>query len=72
MSGELEDSGDLEEVSNADDVDVDVAASDKEQALSEKGRVAIGIDARRRVELKLEEARMRRQAEAYDLDEGLD
>ncbi|MCS5593192.1 MAG: hypothetical protein NZ730_01300 [Porticoccaceae bacterium] len=70
MSGELEDSGDLGEVSNADDVDV--AASDKEQALSEKGRVAIGIDARRRVELKLEEARMRRQAEAYDLDEGFD
>ena len=33
MSGELEDSGDLEEVSNSDDADV--AASDKEQALSE-------------------------------------
>ena len=70
MSGELEDSADLEEVSNTDDVDV--AASDKEQALSEKARVAIGIDARRRVELKLEEARLRRQAEAYDLDDGFD
>jgi hypothetical protein len=70
MSGELEGSADLEEVSNTDDVDV--AASDKEQALSEKGRVAIGIDARRRVELKLEEARLRRQAEAYDLDDGFD
>ena len=70
MSGELEGSDDLEEVSNTDDVDG--AASDKEQALSEKGRVAIGIDARRRVELKLEEARLRRQAEAYDLDDGFD
>ena len=70
MSGELEDSGDLEQVSNTDDVDV--AASDKEQSLSNKERVAIGIDARRRVELKLEEARLRRQAETYDLDDSFD
>ena len=70
MSGELEGSADLEEVSNTDDVDV--AASDKEQALSEKARAAIGTDARRRIELKLEEARLRRQAEAYDLDDGFD
>jgi|TARA_B110000967_G_scaffold104527_1_gene107203 hypothetical protein len=70
MSGELEDSGDLEQVSNNDDVDV--AASDKEQSLSNKERVAIGIDARRRVELKLEEARLRRQAETYDLDDSFD
>jgi hypothetical protein len=34
--------------------------------------VAIGIDARRRVELKLEEARLRRQAETYDLDDSFD
>jgi len=70
MSGELEDSGDLEQVSNNDDVDV--AASDKEQSLSNEERVAIGIDARRRVELKLEEARLRRQAETYDLDDSFD
>ena len=70
MSGELEDLGDLEQVSNNDDVDV--AASDKEQSLSNKERVAIGIDARRRVELKLEEARLRRQAETYDLDDSFD
>ena len=70
MSGELEDSGDLEQVSNNDDVDV--AASDKEQSLSNKERVAIGIDARRRLELKLEEARLRRQAETYDLDDSFD
>ena len=37
-----------------------------------KARAAIGTDARRRVELKLEEARLRRQAEAYDLDDGFD
>ncbi len=70
MSGELEGSGDLEQVSNTDDVDV--VASDKEQSLSNKERVAIGIDARRRVELKLEEARLRRQAETYDLDDSFD
>jgi hypothetical protein len=70
MSGELEDLGDLEQVSNNDDVDV--AASDKEQSLSNEERVAIGIDARRRVELKLEEARLRRQAETYDLDDSFD
>ena len=70
MSGELEDLGDLEQVSNTDDVDV--AASDKEQSLSNKERVAIGIGARRRVELKLEEARLRRQAETYDLDDSFD
>ena len=70
MSGELEGSGDLKQVSNTDDVDV--AVSDKEQSLSNKERVAIGIDARRRVELKLEEARLRRQAETYDLDDSFD
>ena len=70
MSGELEGSGDLEQVSNIDDVDV--AVSDKEQSLSNKERVAIGIDARRHVELKLEEARLRRQAETYDLDDSFD
>ncbi len=70
MSGELEDSADLEDVLNSDDADV--AASDKEQSLSNKERVAIGIDARRRVELKLEEARLRRQAETYDLDDSFD
>ena len=70
MSGELEGSGDLEQVSNTDDVDV--VASDKEQSLSNKERVAIVIDARRRVELKLEEARLRRQAETYDLDDSFD
>jgi len=70
MSGELEGSGDLKQVSNTDDVDV--VASDKEQSLSNKERVAIVIDARRRVELKLEEARLRRQAETYDLDDSFD
>ena len=70
MSGELEGSGDLKQVSNTDDVDV--VASDKEQSLSNKERMAIGIDARRRVELKLEEARLRRQAETYDLDDSFD
>ena len=70
MSGELEGSGDLKQVSNTDDVDV--AVSDKEQSLSNKERVAIGIDARRHVELKLEEARLRRQAETYDLDDSFD
>ena len=70
MSGELVYSADLEDFLNSDDADV--AASDKEQALSEKARAAIGMDARRRVELKLEEARLRRQAEGYDLDDGFD
>ena len=70
MSGELEDSADLEDVLNSDDADV--AASDKEQSLSNEERVAIGIDARRRVELKLEEARLRRQAETYYLDDSFD
>ena len=70
MSGELEGSGDLKQVSNTDDVDV--AVSGKEQSLSNKERVAIGIDAIRRVELKLEEARLRRQAETYDLDDSFD
>ena len=70
MSGELEGSGDLKQVSNTDDVDV--AVSGKKQSLSNKERVAIGIDARRRVELKLEEARLRRQAETYDLDDSFD
>jgi hypothetical protein len=70
MSGELEDTDGLENVLNMDDLDV--AASDKEQSLSEKESSPIGVDAKRRVELKLEEARMRRQTEAYDLDDDFD
>lgn len=70
MAGELEDSGDLDQASNDDDIDV--AASDKEQSLSNKGRAAVDMDARRRVELKLEEARLQRHAEIYDLDDSFD
>lgn len=70
MSGELEDPDGLENVLNVDDLDV--AASDKEQSLSVKESSPIGLDAKRRVELKLEEARMRRQTEAYDLDNDFD
>lgn len=70
MSGELEDTDGLENVLNMDDLDV--AASDKERSLSEKESSPIGVDAKRRVELKLEEARMRRQTEAYDLDDDFD
>ena len=70
MSGELGHSEDLEEVPNTDDFDI--ASSDKEQELREKGIVNFGIDARHRVELWLEETRLRKLAAPYDFDGDID
>ncbi|MFQ3345831.1 MAG: hypothetical protein ACI89A_000368 [Porticoccaceae bacterium] len=70
MSDELDDLGDLESAVNGNDLDV--AISEKEDSVSGKQRAIFDLDARRRVELKLEEVCIRRQIEAYDLDDDFD
>ena len=70
MSGELDDLDDLESAVNGNDADVVI--SEKEDSVSGKQRAILDLDARRRVELKLEETCIRRQIEAYDLDDDFD
>jgi len=70
MSDELDDLDDLESAVNSNDLDVEI--SETEDSVSGKQRAIFDLDARRRVELKLEEACIRKQIEAYDLDDDFD
>ena len=70
MRGELEGLSDLESAKN--NKDPDVTAFEKEDAVSKKQQASFDFYARRRVELKLEEAYMRRQVEAYGPDDDAD
>jgi len=51
------------------DEDEDETAERVEADLTEKQRSAIQSDARRRLELKLEEKRIQKQVQAYDFDD---
>lgn len=51
------------------DEDLDETADRVETDLSEKQRSAIQSDARRRLELRLEEKRIQKQVQAYDFDD---
>ena len=51
------------------DEDLDETADRVETDLTEKQRSAIQSDARRRVELRLEEKRIQKQVQAYDFDD---
>jgi hypothetical protein len=66
----LDDLEDLERILNAnsnDDID-----AEKESTLNKKQRSIMALEARRRVELKLEEAQIRREIGGYDVDYDLD
>ena len=53
------------------DEDLDETAVSVEADLTEKQRSAIQSDARRRLELKLEEKRVQKQMQVYDFDDDL-
>jgi len=53
------------------DEDLDETAVRVETDLTEKQRSAIQSDARRRLELKLEEKRVQKQMQVYDFDDDL-
>ena len=62
-----EDLDDLENIQDLDDVD------DGEPVdLSEKQRAKASCESRRRLERKLEEARMQKQVQEYDFDDDYD
>tara|TARA_B110000503_G_scaffold111667_1_gene167237 strand:- start:592 stop:804 length:213 start_codon:yes stop_codon:yes gene_type:complete len=66
----LDDLEDLERILNANsDDDID---AEKESTLNKKQRSIMALEARRRVELKLEEAQIRREIGGYDVDYDLD
>tara|TARA_B110000503_G_scaffold30509_1_gene49364 strand:+ start:9597 stop:9797 length:201 start_codon:yes stop_codon:yes gene_type:complete len=66
MSDTLDDVDDLEGDENSNDLDVE--ASEVEDSVSKKKRAAMALEARLRVELKLEEAYIRKQTETYYFD----
>jgi hypothetical protein len=66
MSDTLEGVDDLE--GNESSNDLDVEAYEVEDSVSKKKRAAMALEARLRVELKLEEAYIRKQTEAYYFD----
>ena len=59
-----------DDVFNAEE-DLDETAVRVEADLTEKQRSAIQSDARRRLELKLEEKRVQKQMQVYDFDDDL-
>ena len=62
---------DLDDVVFDADEDLDETAVRVEADLTEKQRSAIQSDARRRLELKLEEKRVQKQMQVYDFDDDL-
>lgn len=66
----LDDLDDLENALNADSLNI--TDSEKASTLNKKQRATMALEARRRVELKLEEAYIRRELGDYDADYKLD
>ena len=62
-----EDLDDLEKIQDLDDVD-----GGEPVDLSEKQRAKASCESRRRLERKLEEARMQKQVQEYDFDDDYD
>ncbi|MGB2375692.1 MAG: PA3496 family putative envelope integrity protein [Porticoccaceae bacterium] len=62
-----EDLDDLENIQDLDDVD-----GGEPVDLSEKQRAKASCESRRRLERKLEEARMQKQVQEYDFDDDYD
>ena len=70
MSYLLDELEDLEKILNA--YSDDEIGPEKEATLNKKQRAIMALEARRRVELKLEEAQIRREIGGYDVDYDLD
>jgi len=69
MSDDLDDLEDGEEL---EDSDANSADSESESTLSDKQQARIHLESRRRLELKLEQARIDKQVQEYDFDDDFD
>ena len=69
MSDDLDDLEDREEL---EDSDANSADSESESTLSDKQQAQIHLESRRRLELKLEQARIDKQVQEYDFDDDFD
>ena len=69
MSDDLDDLEDGEEL---EDSDANSADPESESTLSDKQQAQIHLESRRRLELKLEQARIDKQVQEYDFDDDFD
>lgn len=69
MSDDLDDLEDGEELEGSD---ANSADSESESTLSDKQQAQIHLESRRRLELKLEQARIDKQVQEYDFDDDFD
>lgn len=68
-------SDDLDELDSEEqlqDSDANLAESEAENTLSDKQQAQIKLESRRRLELKLEQARIDKQVQEYDFDDDFD
>jgi uncharacterized protein YqfA (UPF0365 family) len=69
MSDDLDD---LDGDEQLEDSDARSADSESDNALSDKQQAQIKLESRRRLELKLEQARIDKQVQEYDFDDDFD
>lgn len=69
MSDDLDD---IDDVPGLDDTDESSEDSAAEKNLSDKERAAVSLESRRRIEQRLEEARVQKQVQEYDFDDDFD
>jgi hypothetical protein len=61
---------DLDELN--DDGDIEEAAVADESSLTDKQQAQVKLESRRRLELKLEEARVQKQVQEYDFEDDFE
>jgi len=66
MSDNLDDIDDAEGLDDSDD---NSAAAEPEDTLTDKQQAQVKLESRRRLELKLEQARLDKQVQEYDFDD---
>ena len=69
MSDDLDE---LDSEEQLEDYDANLAESEAENTLSDKQQAQIKLESRRRLELKLEQARIDKQVQEYDFDDDFD
>ncbi len=69
MSDDLDD---IDDVPGLDDTDESSEDSAAEKNLSDKERALVSLESRRRIEQRLEEARVEKQVQEYDFDDDFD
>jgi len=69
MSDDLDE---LDSEEQLEDSDANLAELEAENTLSDKQQAQIKLESRRRLELKLEQARIDKQVQEYDFDDDFD